>query len=325
MKIGKLTNETLKKLILDKLPSAKDVMLTSGVGEDCAAIEFGSEACVLSTDPITGATESIGSLAVHVSGNDVASSGAQPKYMLATLLIPPDKKEEDIAKVVDELIETSIELGISIIGGHTEITSAVNRIVVSTTVIGRVQKEKLISSSGAQPGDDIIMTKYAGVEGTCIMYTEYPDELRPVLSEKDKQEVEGLLKSLSVIKEGMIVSEVGATAMHDITEGGVYGAVHELCTASDVGCELYSDEIPILESTKKMCSRFGINPKRLIGSGSMLITTRNSDKVIKTLRKTGINSAVIGKVTDGDITVTENGVNTVLAPPQSDELFSIKL
>lgn len=325
MKIGKLTNETLKKLILDKLPSAKDVMLTSGVGEDCAAIEFGSEACVLSTDPITGATEAVGSLAVHVSGNDVASSGAKPKYMLATLLIPPDKTEEDIAKVVDELIKTSEQLGISIIGGHTEITSAVNRIVVSTTVIGRVQKEKLISSSGAQLGDAIVMTKYAGVEGTCIMYGEYPDVLRSVLSDTDKQEAEKLRSYLSVIKEGMIASEVGVTAMHDITEGGVYGAVHELCIASDVGCELYSDEIPILESTKKMCSRFGINPKRLIGSGSMLITTSNTDKLLSTLKESGINGAVIGKVTEGDITVTEDGVNRILEPPEADELFSIKL
>lgn len=325
MKIGKLTNETLKKLILDKLPSANDVMLTSGVGEDCAAIEFGSEACVLSTDPITGATEAIGSLAVHVSGNDIASSGAEPKYMLATLLVPPDKTEEDIARVVDELIQTSEELGISIIGGHTEVTDAVTRIVMSTTVIGRVPKEKLISSSGAQPGDDIIMTKYAGVEGTCILYGEYPDELSSILSDTDKQEAEGLLKSLSVIKEGTIASEVGATAMHDITEGGVYGAVHELCIASNVGCELYSDEIPILESTTKICSRFGINPKRLIGSGSMLITTKNTDKLIKSLKETGINAAVIGKIKEGEITVTEGGINTVLAPPQADELFSIKL
>lgn len=325
MKIGKLTNETLKKLILDKLPSAKGVMLTSGVGEDCAAIEFGSEACVLSTDPITGATESIGSLAVHVSGNDIASSGAKPKYMLVTLLIPPNKTEEDIAIVVDELIKTSQELDISIIGGHTEITSAVNRIVVSTTVIGRVQKEKLISSGGAQPGDDIVMTKYAGVEGTCIMYGEYPDVLSSVLSDTDKHEAEELINSLSVIKEGMVASEVGVTAMHDITEGGVYGAVHELCTASDVGCDLYSDEIPILESTKQICSRFRINPKRLIGSGSMLITTSNTNKLLSKLKGSGINAEVIGKVTEGDITVTEDGVNRVLEPPQADELFSIKL
>lgn len=325
MRVGKLTNETLKKLILDKLPSAKDVMLTSGVGEDCAAIEFGSEACVLSTDPITGATEAIGSLAVHVSGNDIASSGAEPKYMLATLLVPPDKNEEDIAEVVEELIQTSEELGISIIGGHTEVTDAVTRIVMSTTVIGRVPKEKLISSSGAKLGDDIIMTKYAGLEGTCILSAEYRDELSSVLTESDKKEVTELKKSLSVIKEGIIASEIGATAMHDITEGGVYGAVHELCTASGVGCELYSKEIPILESTKKICKRFSINAKRLIGSGSMLITTKKTDELICSLKKSGINAAVIGRVKAGDITVTEYGINEVLQPPQADELFSIKL
>ncbi len=323
MKIGKLTNEQLKKIVLDKLHPAEDVILTSGVGEDCAAIDFNGEACVMSTDPITGASDGIGSLAVHVSGNDIASSGAKPKYMLATMLVPPEKTIEEITKVVDDLIKTSDELGISIIGGHTEITDAVTRIVLSTTVIGRVDTDKLISSGGANAGDDIIMTKYAGIEGTVIIAAEHSKEIESVLTEKDMDDIEKLKGMLSVIKDGMIAAGAGATAMHDVTEGGVYGAVHELCTASNTGCVLYGDDIPYTEVTKKICTTLGINEKRLIGSGSMLITAADSKKMLEALEQAGINAAVIGKVTDSDITVTECGVTRLLAPPASDELFSI--
>ena len=310
--------------MLDKLHSAKDVILTSGVGEDCAAIDFGGEACVLSTDPITGASDGIGSLAVHVSGNDIASSGAVPKYMLATMLVPPDKTVEDIKKVVEELVNTADELGISIIGGHTEVTDAVTRIVLSTTVIGRVSTDKLISSCGAQPGDDIIMTKYAGIEWYRYNCSgAQGNKLQVCLQKKDVYDLNKLKDMLSVIKDGMAASSAGATAMHDVTEGGVYGAVHELCTASKTGCDLFSDDIPVMDVTKKICSVFGINEKRLIGSGSMLITTKNSEKMLDELKQAGINAAVIGKITDGEITVTEDGNNIILAPPAADELFSI--
>ena len=323
MKIGKLTNEQLKEIVLDKLSGAKDVLLTSGVGEDCAAIDFKGEACVLSTDPITGASEGIGALAVHVSGNDVASSGAKPGYMLATLLVPPDKTIDDIKKVVDELIKTADELGISIIGGHTEVTDAVNRIVLSTTVIGRVATDKLISSGGAKPGDDIIMTKYAGIEGTLIILSEHNAKIETMLSEEDKKAAEDIKAMLSVIKDGMTAAQTGASAMHDVTEGGIYGAVHEMCTASRTGCELFGDEIPILNVTKKICETFGINAKRLIGSGSMLITTSKTEEMLKAFCEAGINAKVIGKITVGEITVIENGIKKVLEPPAPDELFSI--
>ena len=323
MKIGKLTNEQLKELVLDKLNVSDDVLLQSGIGEDCAAIDFDGQACVLSTDPITGAVENIGALAVHVSGNDVASSGAVPTAILITLLVPPDKTIADIQKVVDELIETSAKLNIDIIGGHTEVTDAVNRIVVSTTVIGKIAADKLIKSSGADVGDDIIMTKYAALEGTYIISSERVQELSEVLSGEEKTVALSLIDQISVIKEGMIAAQNGATAMHDITEGGVYGAVHELCTASNLGCLLKSDSIPILRVTQKICTHFNINANRLIGSGSMLITTSNTKKMIEALSAAGIKATVIGQTTSRVMSVMCGGVVTELSPPQQDELFSI--
>jgi hydrogenase expression/formation protein HypE len=323
MNIGKLTNEQLKNIVLSRLHPKREALLRSGVGEDCAALDFGGEACVLSTDPLTGATENVGSLAVHISCNDVASSGARPEAMLVTLLIPPDKTLADVQRVVDELTSTADALDIDIIGGHTEVTDAVTRIVVSTTVIGRIGSDKIITSSGAKPGDEIIMTGYAATEGTYIIANDLRHRISGILTDGDDKALESLQGHISVIKEGMIGGRLGASAMHDVTEGGVFGAVYEMCEASGVGCDLYAEMIPFRDVTRKICSLLGINPYRLIGSGSMLIVTADSKAMLSELSANGINAAVIGKVTDSDICVIENGRREILPPPKQDELFSL--
>ena len=256
-----------------KLNYKHDVLLSAGVGEDCAALDFGGEACVLSTDPITGAATHIGKLAVHISVNDVASSGARPVAMLVTMLIPENMTLDEIDIVCGEMADTADGLGIDIIGGHTEITDAVNRLVISSTVIGRIASEKLIRSSGARPGDAIIMTKHAALEGTYIIAHDHKHLLNDALTDAEMEDARILGQQLSVLDDGMIGAQNGATAMHDVTEGGVFGAAYELCDASGCGCHLYQDDIPVRDVTNKICHALGLNVYRLIGSGSMLITT----------------------------------------------------
>jgi hydrogenase expression/formation protein HypE len=323
MRIGKLTNEQLKSIVLSKLRIKRDVLLRSGVGEDCAALDFNGEACVMSTDPITGATKDLGRLAIDISCNDVASSGAHPEAALVTLLIPPNCTIEEIEKVIEELTREADEQDIDIIGGHTEVTDAVTRIIASTTVIGRIRSASLIRSSGAKPGDSIIMTGYAATEGTYIIASERRDSLKHILTESDEKTIEKLGTRLSVVKEGIAAGRLGAAAMHDVTEGGVYGAVFELCEASGAGCELYKEKIPMLDVTKKICAHFGLDPYKLIGSGSMLITSNRPDSMKSGLDKEGIDAAVIGRITDKGIYVIENGNRLPLDPPGADELFSV--
>jgi len=173
MKEGKIPPELLKSLVFNNIKvKHKDVIMRPEIGEDCAAIDFGSHACVLSTDPITGAAEGAGTLAIHISCNDVATSGVRPVGIMVTILAPPEATEEDIKRVMEEAGEAAFRLGVEIIGGHTEITSAVNRIVISTTAIGKVIKDRIVRTSGAQTGDDVIMTKWAGLEGTSIIASE---------------------------------------------------------------------------------------------------------------------------------------------------------
>jgi hydrogenase expression/formation protein HypE len=323
MRIGKLTNEQLKSVVFSRLHPKHDILLRSGVGEDCAAIDFGGEACVLSTDPVTGAVENLGKLAVDISCNDIASSGARPYAMLLTMLVPPDKNLEDIEKVMDQLAEESDRIGVDIIGGHTEVTDAVTRIVLSATVIGRIETGKIIKSSGAGPGDDIIMTGFAAMEGTYIIANDWQEQIEGILSDDDRKALGSLGASISVVEEGVLAGLNGATAMHDVTEGGVYGAIYELCEASGVGCEIYKEKIPILDVTIKICDKFSIDPYRLIGSGSMLITSKNSSALIEIFNENGIKAEVIGNINGKGIYVIDNGNKSLIKPPEADELFSL--
>jgi hydrogenase maturation factor len=324
LEIGKLTNDLLKELILGKLKNKRpEVLLRPGIGEDCCAIGFGDEICVLSSDPITGAVNEVGKLAVHISCNDIASCGVEPLGLLTTILAPPGTTEKDLDRVMSQLCETAGALNVDIIGGHTEITDSVNRFVIISTAIGKILRDKLVSTSGARCGDDMIMTKSAGIEGTAIIAHDREEELEKYLSRDIINSAKGFINRISVVKEGVIAGEFGANSMHDATEGGILGAVWEVCEASGTGVELYAGKIPIALETSEICGIFGINPLRLISSGCMIITCSNGEALVQRLRDNGIDAAVIGRIMADGIFVYENGTEKPLEPPEADELFSL--
>ena len=295
------------------------VLTVPSVGEDCAALKFGNEICMLSTDPITGAAENVGRLAVYINSNDIASAGGQVIGLMVTTLLPPDVTENEIAALADSLYKSAAEAGITILGGHTEITDAVTRPVISCTAIGTGRR--FISSGGARPGDSVVMTKYAAIEGTFIISSDYREFFRDKLTKEELDLCHSLQNSLSVGAEGKIGGEMGASAMHDVTEGGIFGACHEVAECSGVGITVYKEKIPLLEVTKKICSYCDIDPYRLISSGSMLITIKDGEKLVQALAEKGIKAAIIGKITEGEKLIWENGITKPLLPPQTDELY----
>jgi len=323
MRTGKLTNHELKRLILSELgPNRNDVVLGAGVGEDCAALRFGEEACVLSTDPITAAGSRLGQLAVQVSVNDVAAAGAEPLGVLLTVLAPPEATPEDIGKVVREAAKEAGAQCLQIIGGHTEVTDAVRRMVLSSTVVGRVKLDALKRTGGARPGDALVMTKQAALEGTAILAQDAIDKLRGVLTQQELQEARGLIDKLSVLPEGRIASQSGATAMHDATEGGVLGAAWEMAEASGLGLRLQLDDIPIRPVTRKLCAALGIDPLRLISSGVMLIAHPNGEMLCEALRQGGIDANLIGEFTARpERVLLSAGHKSPLLPPEGDEIY----
>jgi hydrogenase expression/formation protein HypE len=325
MKIGKLNSEDLKNIICDnRSVSREDVRIKSGIGEDCSVVDFGKYECVLSTDPITGTVKNIGKLAVNINCNDIASCGTEPLGILVTIMVPPNASIEDIKKIMNEIDEETKKLNVEILGGHTEVTDAVNKIIVSCTAIGKCVSGKAISSSGAKIGDDIIVTKKLCLEGTSIIVNDYYDKAKNILTSEEINEAKKYVNYLSVVNEGVIAGKFGVNSMHDITEGGVLGAVWEIASASKVGFRVYHESMPISSITKKLCSSFKIDPLRFISSGSMIITTSRGQDLVELLKHKGIESTIIGSITiDGGILV-DNCNEIKVAPPEIDELFRIK-
>lgn len=325
MKEGKLDFDDLRNIILNnKTIKRSEVKVRNDVGEDCSIIDFGDCEGIFSTDPITGANENVGKLAVHINCNDIASSGGEPIGILVTILAPTSSSLEEINKVMNEIDEEAAKIGVEIIGGHTEVTSAVNKMIISVTVIGKNLKGKSIKTAGAKVYDDIIVTKALGLEGTYILINDYEERIQRILSKEEIKFGKSLINKISVLEEGKIGGEFGVHSMHDITEGGLLGGLFEVAMASNKGFKIFKDKIPMLDITKKVCEEFKIDPLRLISSGSMLITTKNGDGLIKKLKEKGIDAGIIGKISEHGGILVDKGNEINVEPPKRDELFNIK-
>lgn len=326
MKIGKLSWDDLNKIIdKNKGSLREEVRIRSGIGEDCSVVGFGEYECVLSTDPITAADNNIGRLAVHINANDIASCGAEPIGILVTVLVPPSSQLEDIHQIMKEINEEAKKLNMEILGGHTEVTDSVNKIVVSCTVIGKAKAGKAVATSGAKVNDHIIVTKKLCLEGTAILVNDYYDLVKRVLNDEEVKEARSYVDSLSVVAEGKVAGKFGVNSMHDITEGGLLGALWEVAEGSNLGFKIFKDRLPISEITAKLCDLFNIDPLKFISSGSMIITCADGYDLVDKLKNNGIEATVIGEVTERAKILVENNNEYKVLPPERDELFNINV
>jgi hydrogenase expression/formation protein HypE len=324
---GKLENDVLKNSIIDKIKlKNKEIKIGSKVGEDCAVIELGDHSIILTTDPITGSVNDVGKLSINITSNDIASAGYRTKGVLLTILVPEGTAVEEIERIFDDALKQAEVLGIDIIGGHTEITAAVNRVVVSATDISYGKGNDYVTTSGAKLGDRIVISKSPGLEGTGIIASDKRDELKSVLSEEELSEGISLLDFTSVVEEGVIGRLEGASSMHDATEGGLLGALWEVCEASSLGCRIFMDKINILDVTKKISDHYGIDPLKLISSGVMIFTISPDkvDNLLNSLKKINVPSYDIGEIIEGDIKYLNiSGKDCEIEPPERDELYKV--
>ena len=326
VKAGKLSPQKLKGLVFDRLHQRRlDILLRPGLGEDSAVIDFGDEVCVISTDPITGATRRLGWLAVHVSCNDIAANGAEPVGIQVALLLPEGTTDEFISELMADMDAACAELGIEILGGHTEITSQARGPLVITTAVGRAPRDRYVTSHGAQPGDIIYVTKGVGFEGTGILASDHRHRLEGLVDQKILKAASRFLDQISVVPEALAAASAGATAMHDITEGGFYGALWEVLSASQRGCQINLADVPVLPETKAICDALELDPFGLISSGSLLIAAPPHASVVERVAGVGITAHSVGKVTGSTGGILElilaNGQRQVLTEPNEDELW----
>ncbi len=325
LQAGKLDSELLKELVFKHLTIKRpEVLLRSELGEDCAVLNPEGKLCVLSTDPITGAGEILGSLAVHVNCNDIAAQGIAPVGLMLTLLAPVGSTEAELEGIMKQAAREAALLNVEIIGGHTEITTAVNRMVVSGVAIG-FKPANSSKARAIKPGDVLVMTKTAGLEGTGILMSDHGHRLEAALSPEELGQSALFFGQLSVVREGVLGGDHNALKLHDVTEGGIFGAVWEICQTAGFGCRIFQENIPIHPITEKVCSYFGIDPYRLISSGSMLVilAPEDVDAYMASLNQERILGTVIGVITESGLQIVDKETVKDLAPPGPDELFRI--
>jgi hydrogenase expression/formation protein HypE len=298
---GKLPNDVLRSFLGQLVFHDPAVLINPGIGEDIAAVDVAAEeVLVLKSDPITFVTDSIGQYAVLINANDIATSGATPRWFLTTLLFPCGVTASEIGQIVLELKDFCQQWGITLCGGHTEITDAVTRPVVVGMMAGTVAKQRLIDKRNIRPGDRILFTKGVAVEGTAIIAREFGRKLQSFgMPVSEIETCRRFLNRISIIGEARIAAQSDATsAMHDVTEGGLATALEELSIAGGHQVQVDMDHIPVYPETEKVCRLFEIQPLGLIGSGSLLICARGDGyrQLMADIRQTGIEVACIGRV-----------------------------
>jgi hydrogenase maturation factor len=297
---GKVPPEMLKSLVFKYLGKQDpDLILGPGIGQDASLLRVGDYVLVASTDPITGSIEDIGWLAVHINANDVATFGIPPRWFLTSIMLPEGCSSSDLERITTQIGEAANSLEITVVGGHTEITEGLDRPIVAGFMLGVTHKGEYVTSSGAKANDAIIMTKTIAIEGTAILATEGASVLKKHIPDDILSEAQALRSQISVVIEGLVAFQTGyITAMHDPTEGGLSGGIHELCDASDVGFEIKLDNIPIHSATREICNVLDVNVMELISSGCMVITcdSNHSSDVVEAIESTGVQASIIGKI-----------------------------
>ncbi|MGA2971187.1 MAG: AIR synthase family protein [Candidatus Bathyarchaeia archaeon] len=330
LRTGKIPTEALIRNVF-RYKGIKDqsVILGSSVGEDAALVSLGKNVLILTTDPVTGTASDIGWLAVHINANDVACRGARPRWFLCDLLLPERCNVKLVNTIMKQVDKAAKQVGVAIVGGHTEVTPGLKRPIVVGYMMGVVPRNRFVTSNGARPGDHLIMTKTVGIEGTAVLASDFPHKLRPKIGRKLLRQAKGLRNLISVVDEALIAVHAGGVkAMHDPTEGGLLQGVWELAEASGVGFLIHNSHIAIRPETEEICSALKVDPLRLMSSGCLLIAAdkRKSGLILRRLRTNGIRASVIGMITQrrrGRKLIALNGKAKEIYASERDELYRV--
>ncbi len=330
--VGKLPAELLERLFGKYVTESARVVVGPRVGEDAAVIDMGDRYLVATTDPITFAADEIGWYALHVNANDLAVRGARPLWFLATVLLPEGRATEERTEAIfAQMAEACGELGVALVGGHTEVTAGLPRPVVVGTMLGEVDRSRLVTTDGAREGDALLLTKGVPLEGAAVLASEQGREAehRGVPREIIER-ARGLLRKpgISVVPEARLAcATVRVHAMHDPTEGGVATACWELAQAAGVGLRVYREQIPVLPEGRALCEAFGLDPLGTIASGALLIAVaqRDAEPVIAACRKAGIDCAGIGRVVPASegVSLVTGGIARPMKSFAQDEIAKV--
>jgi hydrogenase expression/formation protein HypE len=293
--IGKVPPEALREFTFSRTGARDDAVLQGpAYGEDTAAIDLGDQILVVNSDPLSLAVERIGTLGVDVACNDVAASGADPRWLTVVVFLPDDDPAvlDEISRQLDAEARRQ---GVAIVGGHSEYAPSLERPTLSLTCFGLA--DRYVATGDARPGDRLILTKGAGIEGTAILATDFRDRLAEEVSEAVFDRAVRYFDELSVVREAAILRDV-AHAMHDPTEGGLVAGLLEMAVASGVAIDVQRADVPVRKETAALCEAAGVDPLRIFGSGALVASVPEADveEALSALHGAGLTADVVGTV-----------------------------
>lgn len=326
MKNGKVSESVLVRSILKRIKyKRKEILCGAGIGTDCAILSFSKdEKLVLSTNPVSAPMEDITVYSIHKAVNNIAVTGAEPLGVMLSCMLPEECEEKQLQTMMSRAEEICQTLNIQIMGGHTEVTKAVNKPVVTVTGVGRKESDNLSDTRAVEPGQDVVVSKWIGLEGTVRAAKECKDALLtryPVRMIDEAMEFE---QFLSVIPEAATALKSGVCGMHDVSQGGIFAALWELAQRAGVGLEIDLKKLPIRQETIEICEFFDLNPYELLSGGSLLMTTQDGTGLVAALEREGIPAVIVGKTTDGNDRVLFNeDEKRFLEPPKPDSFYQL--
>lgn len=327
--MGKIPPEVLKNSVYRYLGAENsDVILGPALGVDGAIVKVGDKVLISSMDPITGAEQRIGWLAVNINANDVATFGVRPAFFSSCLLLPEKSSETTVEKICRQIDSAAKKLGIAVIGGHSEVTPELKRPIIVGCALAVAEPGKYVTSAGSKPGNKLILTKAAGLEGTAVLANEKFEVLKNKLNRSLLDSAMNFYDMISVVEEAVLAYDFGGVkAMHDPTEGGVAGGIHEMADAAGLGVKIYKNKIHVHPETMEICRFFKIDPLQLISSGALLISANpeSAEGIVRELSKHNVRAAVIGEFTSDPLNrvlVRSDGTVENLVRPVCDHLWS---
>ncbi len=326
MRQGKISENVLKRSVLRKIKTHREEVINgAGIGKDCAILAHadGMET-VLSTTPVSAPLAELSRYAIPMALNNVAVAGAEPIGVLLTILLPEETQEPELAQLMEQAEEICSGQQVEILGGHTEVTPVVREPVMTVTGIGQRKHIQPGCLSGIAPGQDIVISKWIGLEGTARIAKRYRDELRQRFPMRMIEDAADYDRYLSVIPEAATAVKSGVCGMHDVSRGGIFAALWEMASGAGVGLHVDFKKLPVRQETIEICEYFALNPYELLSGGCLIMTAQDGEKLVVELTGAGIPAVIVGKTTDSNDRVLYNGEEKrFLDMPKTDQIYHI--
>ena len=326
MRKGKISENVLKRSVLKKIRTHRDEVTSgAGVGTDCAVLTFGEGYdTVISTTPVTAPTEDISTYAIPMSLNNIAAAGAEPVGVMLAVVLPEKTEESELQTMMERAEEVCRLNNVEIIGGHTEVLPAITEPIMTVTGVGKRRGRATDLLRGVKPGQDIVISKWIGIEGTIRLAKGRRKELCMRYPAAMIEKAVSYDRYLSVIPEAATAMKSGVCGMHDVSRGGIFGALWELAEEAGVGLEIDLKKIPVKQETIEICEFFELNPYELLSGGCLIMTADNGENLVAALKREGIPSVIVGRTTDrNDRVIYNEDDKRYLDRPKTDQIYKV--